>query len=178
MIGEEPAGSPPLSILIASPAAGGGESPPPGFCGVGAPHQACSIAPTITPINAPCTRRLRHGDPMHAQERLTRVAPAAPLEREHLAPATARQWGELGERALGEKGVGSKGVGAKGVGSKSLSSRTSRTAAPRAAAPSPSCCSCPAGWSCPGRGRARRRCAAGGRPGRGAPAAALPYSIS
>jgi hypothetical protein len=47
-------------------------------------------APPPPPIDAPCTQRLRHGDPMHAQERLT----AAPHRRQQ------RRGGGLDQGAL------------------------------------------------------------------------------
>jgi hypothetical protein len=42
--------------------------------------------PPPPPIDAPCTQCLRHGDPMHAQERLTAAAAAVSAP----APATPR----------------------------------------------------------------------------------------
>jgi hypothetical protein len=52
--------------------------------------------PPPPPIDAPCTQCIRHGDPMHAQERLTAAAAAAPAGRSELRHKLLRLGG--GER--------------------------------------------------------------------------------
>jgi hypothetical protein len=56
----------PPPIWAAAAAAAAAAATPAG-CGGG--------PPPLTPIDAPCTQCLRHGDPMHAQERLTAATP-------------------------------------------------------------------------------------------------------
>jgi hypothetical protein len=40
-----------------------------------------AVRERATPIDAPCTQRLRHGDPMHAQKQLTLEQLPLPLRR-------------------------------------------------------------------------------------------------
>jgi hypothetical protein len=42
-------------------------------------QRACQLQSPPPPIDAPCTQCLGHGDPMHAQERLTAAATASPV---------------------------------------------------------------------------------------------------
>eukprot|EP01047_Picozoa_sp_COSAG01_P033059 COSAG01_NODE_2417_length_7736_cov_7.862511_3_plen_196_part_00 len=70
--------SPPRCCPGAAAAAG-----PKAFCGGPSPAW-----PPPPPIDAPCTQCLRHGDPMHAHERLTVAAAAA--GQTHLLLAVAR----------------------------------------------------------------------------------------
>jgi hypothetical protein len=55
-----------------------GPLPPPPAAMIGAATAAEAAGPQpAPPIDAPCPQRLRHGEPMHAQERLTADAAAA-----------------------------------------------------------------------------------------------------
>jgi hypothetical protein len=51
-------------------------SAPPPSSAISASAARCSSASPPSPIDAPCPQCLRHGDPMHAQERLTAAAVA------------------------------------------------------------------------------------------------------
>jgi hypothetical protein len=54
----------------------------------------CVIEPFMPPIDAPCPQYLKHGDPMHAQDRLTAAAAAWALRHRcsrHTLGPTASQ---------------------------------------------------------------------------------------